>query len=204
MSSSAPQPTVLVVEDVAPMRQLACGLLSCEGYEVLEAADGASALYIIYEHKPDLTLLDIHLPDMTGLELAALIEGYPFAILTMDLDPELFRKAEKLGALNYYIKPPKKTEFVRSVALSIKQGKARGNLQKAMQSNRNVAKTVGLLIGNLGFTEEYADRFLRDYASRHRRSLHKIADDMLGLAEECAGDTQRMAKAFSSYLKIRR
>lgn len=202
MSRYAVSQTVLVVEDTDTMRKLTCKFLSHAGYQVLEAADGASALYLIHEHNPDLTLLDIHLPDMTGLELAEIIEGYPFMIFTLDPDPELFDAAKKLGALNYFIKPPTNPNFLHNVALAIQQGKTQRNLQKAMQCNRKVAKAIGLLIGNLGFTEQAADQCLRDYATRHRRSLHNLADDLLQVAAECAGDTARMTPQLSQYLKL--
>lgn len=202
MSRHTAPHTVLVVEDTDTMRQLICTLLSQAGYQVLEAVDGASALYIVHEHDPDLILLDIHLPDMTGLDLVPFIRGYPFVILTLDTDPKLFDQAKKLGALNYFIKPPTVPEFLNNVALAIQQGKTRSDLQKAMQCNRNIAKTVGLLMGTLGLTEATADQCLRDYATRHRRSLHDIAEDILSLAAACSGDTPRMAQQLSSYLKM--
>ncbi len=64
--------TVLVVDDHAGFRDSARRLLEAEGYEVIgEAADGESALRRVRELRPQLVLVDIYLPDIDGLEVAA-------------------------------------------------------------------------------------------------------------------------------------
>jgi CheY-like chemotaxis protein len=64
--------TILVVEDELLVRQLACSLLREEGYTVLEASDGASALALASRHAGsiDLLLTDVTMPHMGGVELA--------------------------------------------------------------------------------------------------------------------------------------
>jgi two-component system response regulator DegU len=63
---------VLVVDDHDGFRRCARALLTAEGFEVVgEAADGTAALALVPEAAPDLVLLDIQLPDITGFEVAA-------------------------------------------------------------------------------------------------------------------------------------
>ena len=63
--------TVLIVDDYPPFRESARGLLEGGGFEVVgEAADGASALRVADEVRPDVVLLDVHLPDIDGFEVA--------------------------------------------------------------------------------------------------------------------------------------
>ena len=63
--------TVLIVDDHETFRSTARELLQAEGFEVVgEAGDGASALESFERLKPDLVLLDIHMPDMDGFEIA--------------------------------------------------------------------------------------------------------------------------------------
>ena len=71
--------SVLIVDDHAAFRAGARRLLEEEGYDVVgEAVDGASALSSAQELRPDVVLLDVHLPDLDGFEVASrLTAGQP-------------------------------------------------------------------------------------------------------------------------------
>ncbi|MBV1915176.1 MAG: EAL domain-containing protein [Pseudomonadales bacterium] len=60
---------ILVVDDEPMLRGLVCQLLSLAGYEVIEADSGEGAKRLIKEHQPDLVLLDVFMPGMSGLEV---------------------------------------------------------------------------------------------------------------------------------------
>jgi DNA-binding NarL/FixJ family response regulator len=78
--------TVLIVDDHEPFRSTARLLLEADGYEVVgEAADGAAGLRAASELHPSLVLLDVHLPDLDGFDVAARLTGYddaPRVVLT--------------------------------------------------------------------------------------------------------------------------
>ena len=59
---------ILVVEDEEDNRQILRDLLRTTGYELVEAEDGAQAVEEVSKHRPDLILMDIHLPNMDGYE----------------------------------------------------------------------------------------------------------------------------------------
>ena len=61
--------TVLIVEDNELNRRLFSDLLNAKGHRVLEALDGAGALSLVRQEKPDLVLMDIQLPTISGLEV---------------------------------------------------------------------------------------------------------------------------------------
>jgi DNA-binding NarL/FixJ family response regulator len=70
--------TVLVVDDHASFRSFARRLLQAAGFAVVdEAPDGASALAAVRDLQPDVVLLDVLLPDTTGLELAEVLAAAP-------------------------------------------------------------------------------------------------------------------------------
>lgn len=61
--------TILVVEDNELNRRLFVDLLNAKGHQVFEATDGPSALSLVRKEKPDLVLMDIQLPTVSGLEI---------------------------------------------------------------------------------------------------------------------------------------
>lgn len=79
-------PTVLIVDDHPSFRRFARRLLQTAGFAVVdEAEDGASALAAAAQLRPDLVLLDVLLPDMTGFEVAEALaahENGPLVVLT--------------------------------------------------------------------------------------------------------------------------
>jgi CheY-like chemotaxis protein len=70
--------TVVIVDDSAGFRTQAHSLLAAAGFDVIvEAADGTSAVETIRSLSPDLVLLDVQLPDLSGLEVARLLHQEP-------------------------------------------------------------------------------------------------------------------------------
>ena len=68
-------PTVLIVDDHPSFRASARAILEADGFEIVgEVADGASALSAVDDLEPQLVLLDIQLPDMTGFDVCAALE----------------------------------------------------------------------------------------------------------------------------------
>ena len=70
------QQTVVIVDDHEPFRRSARGLLELDGYRVVgEAGDGAEAVEVVTRLRPDVVLLDISLPDTSGLDIAEKLAG---------------------------------------------------------------------------------------------------------------------------------
>ena len=68
---------ILVVDDEPAIRELAEDLLTSAGYNVLTARDGEQALRLVYDEHPDLILLDLMLPKMTGFHVLQEIKRNP-------------------------------------------------------------------------------------------------------------------------------
>ncbi len=100
--------TILVVEDEPTLRETLVEALATEGFRVVAAADGREALAQFRVQRPDLVLLDLMLPEMSGIEVCRIIRaesGVPIVMLTAK-DSELDKVVGlELGADDYVTKP---------------------------------------------------------------------------------------------------
>jgi DNA-binding response OmpR family regulator len=109
---------VLVVDDDAPTRDLLETLLTDEGFRIDCAADAASALAMLAERKPDVILLDIMMPEMSGFDLMTEIRGrenLPIIFLSArggETDRVL---GLRMGADDYIVKPFSGAELVARI-----------------------------------------------------------------------------------------
>ena len=105
-----PQPRVLMIEDHPDIADLYQLKLQLEGYRVAVAADGVSGLEMARSLKPDVTLLDVHLPYLDGLKLlSALREDETtrdllVVVFSEDDNPTLVEEAKRLSAAAYLVK----------------------------------------------------------------------------------------------------
>ena len=112
---------ILVVEDNEKNMKLFRDVLHASGYRTLEAATGERAVELVFEHRPDLVLMDIQLPDIDGIEALSRLRAdgrtssVPVLALTaqaMEGDRERFLAA---GFDGYLSKPVDIAEFVATV-----------------------------------------------------------------------------------------
>jgi DNA-binding response OmpR family regulator len=100
--------TILVVDDKATMRTLVREYLTAEGFRVVTANDGRSALFVARQEKPDLILLDIMMPEMDGYEFMRVYrkeKDTPIILLTARLEESDKVLGLELGADDYVTKP---------------------------------------------------------------------------------------------------
>ncbi|MEH6474985.1 MAG: response regulator [Sneathiella sp.] len=112
---------VLIVEDNELNMKLFRDLLEAHGYDTLQTKDGMEALSLAREHKPDLILMDIQLPEVSGLEVTKWIKedenlkSIPVVAVTafaMKGDEEKIREG---GCEAYVAKPISVENFIRTV-----------------------------------------------------------------------------------------
>ena len=100
--------TILVVDDEPTLRETLVDALEAEGFRVVAAADGREALTRFRAERPDLVLLDLMLPELSGIEVCRIIRaesGVPIVMLTAK-DSELDKVVGlELGADDYVTKP---------------------------------------------------------------------------------------------------
>jgi two-component system KDP operon response regulator KdpE len=99
---------VLLVDDDSTLRRTLGIGLRAEGHEVLFAADGRTALQAVREDRPDLVVLDLGLPDLSGIEVLRLLRGWsttPVVVLSARAESAEKVEALDLGADDYVTKP---------------------------------------------------------------------------------------------------
>ena len=99
---------ILVVDDESRMRKLVKDFLQREGYSVLEAGDGMEAMYIFYEQKIDLVILDVMMPRMDGWQTCREIRRdstVPIIMLTARSEERDELQGFELGVDEYISKP---------------------------------------------------------------------------------------------------
>ncbi len=117
--------TVLIVDDDPLVQHLLQGQLEQEGFRVLLAADGVTALRAVHEHHPTLVILDIHLPRMDGWSVLAAIKSdatlasTPVIILSVE---EQRSRGFSLGACEYLLKPVEPEKLAQVVRRAVAPG----------------------------------------------------------------------------------
>ncbi|MBD2305330.1 response regulator [Chroococcidiopsis sp. FACHB-1243] len=107
-NSRTTKKTILVVDDDANIRQLLRQQLESEGYNILEAKDGIEAIAFVKKSAPDLIILDVMMPEMSGFDVAAVLKNdpktmnIPIIILSIVEDRE---RGYRLGIERYLMKP---------------------------------------------------------------------------------------------------
>lgn len=112
---------ILVVEDNDLNRKLFCDVLKANGFEVVPVADGQNVLPTAKKFKPDAVVLDIQLPNISGLELIEAfgadraLRGIPILAVTAYAGKGDEEKIRAAGARDYLAKPVSITPFMTAV-----------------------------------------------------------------------------------------
>jgi len=114
--------TILTVDDAATMRKMVSFTLRGAGHEVLEAQDGAVAFNLLQSRAVDLVITDVHMPNMSGIELTRRLRALPsfgrvpIILLTTESDPGRKAEGRAAGATGWIVKPFGQEQLLAIVA----------------------------------------------------------------------------------------
>lgn len=177
--------SVLVVDDEAPIRRFLRTSLTAHGYQVIEAADGGTALEEFSSAKPDLMILDLGLPDMDGVEMIGRVREWshtPILVLSARDREKDKVSALDAGANDYLTKPFGIGELLARVRVALRQNVMPS--EEPVYVNGELSVDLARRIVRLGAEEvklsptEYAIlRMLVLHAGKvvtHRQLLHEV------------------------------
>lgn len=181
---------VLIAEDEALIRLDLKEMLLEEGFDVVgEVSDGATALRLARELRPDLAILDVKMPVMDGLEAAENMTAERLCavlILTAFSQRELVERARRAGAMAYLVKPFQKHDLLP--AIDISAGRFRdmqglenqvGDLSDRLEARKLVDRAKGLLQDREQLSEAEAFRWLQKTAMEQRATMKAVAQQVI-------------------------
>ena len=118
--------TILIVEDNGLNMKLFRDLLTAHGYVTLETNDGAEALELVRQHRPNLVLMDIQLPNVSGLEIIksikadAELKSIPVVAVSAFVTKWDAETMRELGCEAYLTKPITITSFIEAVDAALR------------------------------------------------------------------------------------
>jgi two-component system, response regulator PdtaR len=177
---------VLVAEDEALIRLDLAEMLAEEGYEVVgEAADGATAVRLAEELRPDLIVMDVKMPVLDGISAAERIVAQriaPVLILTAFSQRDLVERARAAGAMAYLVKPFVKADLMPAIEMALSRHEEITQLEQEvadltdrLDTRKLVDRAKGLLQIRFGLTEPDAFRWIQKAAMDKRTSMREVA-----------------------------
>ncbi len=136
------QPTrVLVVDDEEMMRELVSAMLEMEGHEVGVAEDGAAALQAIAARRPDLVLLDLNMPGMTGWQVIDRLKDHPSPPPVIAMSGMGTEEPPELTAVRKYVfgylpKPFTHEQLVKTSARALEASRAQSSVGQTYSEHR--------------------------------------------------------------------
>lgn len=186
MSRVSEQIRIVIAEDESLIRIDLEEMLTELGYDVVgTAADGATAVRMVQELKPEVALIDIKMPVLDGLSAAeqiSMIGDTAIVMLTAFSQPELVQRATAAGVMGFLVKPvdPNDLRPAIEVARARFSEKASltaelGGLADKLAARKAIERAKGILQSRFGMDESASFRWLQKAAMDRRMSMDAVA-----------------------------
>lgn len=183
------KPHVLIADDDPVALGFLVLCVRQAGFEPLPASSGFEALSIARERRPRLAILDIDMPDATGLDVAHFLRTYTDAQIVFVSSHEehsYHQRAMETGAIAYYVKPTRPGQLILTIRSALSSSAAMDRLREtelhlsaALQSNRSTDIATGMLMERHHLSRHEAVQKLRELADERRCEVHEVARGLL-------------------------
>ena len=165
-------------------------MLERAGFEVVaEARDGREAVALAVQHRPDLAVMDVKMPELDGIDAARQMleqRQIPIVMLTAFSEATLVGRAIDAGVFGYLVKPFRESDLLpaieaaraRHAELQALREEA-GSLRDALEARKLIERAKGLLMDKDGLSEGEAFARLRGASQQTGRPLRDVAEAVL-------------------------
>ncbi len=179
---------IVVAEDEALIRMDLVEMLGEAGYLVVaQASDGAEAIALVAEHKPDLAILDVKMPILDGISAAEeIIATCPVLMLTAFSQRELVDRARDAGVMAYVLKPFTINDLVPAIEIAISRhlqmkslAAEVADLHDRLETRKIIDRAKGILMAALNLTEPQAFSWIQKAAMDRRLTMKEVAQAVI-------------------------
>ena len=205
--TSAPK-TIAIAEDDPGVRQFLRYILTDLGYEFAgEAKNGSEAITLVKTAKPNVLIMDFHMPVLNGLEATKKIvveNTTAVIILTADSDPAVARNAMDFGACGYMPKPVEVAQITPMIESAWHRFQTVRSLHAEMQvltdnleTRKLVEKAKGILMEQQGFSEQEAHRCLQKMSQDQGIPIKDVCRSIVQVKMVLGNKGKNLSKNFS-------
>ena len=179
---------ILVAEDETIIRLDLVEMLTEAGYEVIaQAENGAVAVELAKQHKPDLAILDVKMPEMDGITAAEqIILLAPVLMLTAFSQRELVERARDAGVMAYVVKPFSINDLVPAIEIAISRHKQMKSLEdevadiyERLETRKVIDRAKGILMKAMNLSEPESFSWIQKTAMDRRISMKEVANAII-------------------------
>ncbi|WP_026766815.1 ANTAR domain-containing response regulator [Selenomonas ruminantium] len=168
-------------------------MLEDAGHEVVgEAVNGRRAVELTRQHRPDLVLMDIKMPEMDGITAAGKIyvdKIAPVILLTAFSQPDIVDKAKDSGVLGYLVKPVQESQLFPAIEIALSRWQEMQGLEDeleklkdSLETRKMVDRAKGIIMAAHKLGEQEAYRRMQQYAMQKRVPLKDVAQSIIRAA----------------------
>ena len=179
---------ILVAEDETLIRLDLVEMLSEAGYEVVaQATNGIEAVKFAEELKPDLSILDVKMPELDGISAAEkIINISPVLMLTAFSQKELVERARDAGVMAYVVKPFTISDLVPAIEIASSRYQQMAalksevsDLNERLETRKLIDRAKGILMQALNLSEPEAFTWIQRAAMDRRISMKAVAQAVI-------------------------
>jgi AmiR/NasT family two-component response regulator len=182
--------TIAIADDEPAQLALLGEVVTTGGYELVgTATNGLDAIQLVQRVKPNLILMDLHMPRMNGLEAAQAIivfKSTAIVMMTGDSDPVIARQALDAGVSGYMLKPADVAQIGPILESAWHRYQTVNTLQtelalamETLETRKVVEKAKGILMEQQGFSEELAHKFLQKMSQEQGIPLKEVCRSVI-------------------------
>ena len=168
-------------------------MLEDAGHEVVgEAVNGRRAVELTRQHRPDLVLMDIKMPEMDAITAAGKIYAdkiAPVSLLTAFSQPDIVEKAKDSGVMGYLVKPVQESQLFPAIEIALSRWQEMqgmedelAKLKDSLETRKLVDRAKGIIMAAHKLGEQEAYRRMQQYAMQKRVAIKEVAQSIIRAA----------------------